>query len=128
MYYTGVVVFCISGVSCLPGIVSLASSTDIFRACTHNRGTTIALLVMIYGHPVFSHQLHKIREAREAVDARFAENALQLMERQAEKQTSATRRQVWMERLLHAAGYGIFAYSTLLWHSYLHIVTCACHV
>ncbi|CAM9554660.1 unnamed protein product, partial [Laminaria digitata] len=36
--------------------------------------------------------LHKIREAREAVDARFAENALQLMERQAEKQTSATRR------------------------------------
>ncbi len=37
-------------------------------------------------------QLSKIRDAREAVDARFAENAAQLMERQAEKQTSATRR------------------------------------
>lgn len=45
-----------------------------------------------YIHSVFFLQLHKIREAREAVDARFAENALQLMERQAEKQTSATRR------------------------------------
>ncbi|CAM9904097.1 unnamed protein product, partial [Ectocarpus fasciculatus] len=39
-------------------------------------------------------QLRKIGEAREAVDARFAENAAQLMERQTEKQTSATRRQV----------------------------------
>lgn len=37
-------------------------------------------------------QLRKIREAREAVDARFAENTALLMERQAEKQTSATRR------------------------------------
>lgn len=40
-------------------------------------------------------QLRKIREAREAVDARFVENAALLMERQAEKQTSATRRQVY---------------------------------
>ncbi|CAM9884136.1 unnamed protein product, partial [Ectocarpus sp. 12 AP-2014] len=37
-------------------------------------------------------RLRKIGEAREAVDARFAENAAQLMERQTEKQTSATRR------------------------------------
>lgn len=38
-------------------------------------------------------QLRKIGEARAAVDARFAENAAELMERQTEKQTSATRRQ-----------------------------------
>ncbi|CAM9481594.1 unnamed protein product, partial [Scytosiphon promiscuus] len=35
-------------------------------------------------------RLRKIGEAREAVDARFAENAAQLMERQAEKQTRRT--------------------------------------
>ena len=49
--------------------------------------------VLYYCRP-FVCQLRKIREAREAVDARFAENAAQLMERQAEKQTSATRRHV----------------------------------